>query len=151
MFFHNPDQYTPHKLVNQSCRFELNLHDCPDYKSIYELKSEPILHNVLQILLSPLHFPDRFVKFQSIVRLVSLFHYYGVEIWSCAPTSVSFKYFVMSTMTPWRLLISTLSIKALMSRSPNPPSRSSDTGCTSSTSLSGPIRFFISSNLKLSP
>src|SRR5699024_1022871 len=142
MIFRTKSQSVLQQRVIQSFRFVLNLHDFPDYENIFSLRNAQVLHIVKRAFLLLLHLMDHLVMCLSIhTRRLS----HVVRICSSIFTSVSSRYFVMNTTTPYLLLICTLSINVLIKNKPNPPSRISSIGDTFSVSVTGPIRSFTSS------
>src|SRR5699024_9007783 len=151
-FFRKMDQNDSLILIVRSSQLVQDLHDYCAYKSIFLQVNGLDLHNEELIFLLRLRRLGLFVMRQSIHILdCFLLCYTWDGTSSFRPTSVSSKYLVITTMTPYSLLISTLSINALIRNSPKPPSRNFDTSVTISISSTGPIRFLISSNRNLIP
>src|SRR5699024_10167362 len=116
-----PHQNVPQPLINQSCQLVLNLHDFLGFENISVLKNEQALQNEGLIFLSLSHLQILVgdVLSNGILRLL----HFVVWNLSAISTPVSSRNFVINTTTPYSLLISTLSIKALIKYSPKPPSR----------------------------
>src|SRR5699024_9198174 len=107
---HKMDRTYELPLINQSCQLERDLHEYRYFESTFSPRNGQVFHRLKQPSLEHVHRLDAFVSRVS-TRIFRAYAQLGVEIWpSGKTTSVSFRYFVIRTITPRSLLISTLSI-----------------------------------------
>src|SRR5699024_1326817 len=138
-FFRKMDQNDPLILIVRSSQLVQDLHDYCDYKSIFLQVNGLDLHNEELIFLLRLRRLGLFVMRQSIHILdcfLLRYAWYGTS--SFRPPSVSSTYFVLTHMPPYSLLIPALSINALPTNSPKPPSRNFHTSVPISISPTAP-------------